>query len=270
MTYIRILFNQFERMISGWTAWQIALLVAILPIITVILQLALFDRASRFYKANRRLNKFLKKNCYISSINLFLFNKKVCRVFPVRLQKVLKSFEGKDISMQELCTIFENYRVKAPVNIIGITYIVHVIAVSVIMAMSGYYLSHIAFVALGMTIAWGLIYIACNFIRSLYRNRESRAKGKFLFGIKHNVQEVVNFSFIDNGIEYKSDSQKVTEDSVYELAQGVEEFLAANPNKSLAKVVYKSLYSANFASAMSKESVFSLKNAMQKLKNYIQ
>lgn len=267
MAFLKVVFDKFVNIISDWSAWQIALLAAVVPIIITILQLIAIDSKSTFSKANKKLKKFLKKNCYVSSINLFLFNKKVCNAFPFRFRKVLKSLEGKDISMQEICTIFENYRVKSPKNIIWIAGIVHLIVVAVVMAMSGYYLSHISFVSLGLAVAWGLLYTGINFISAVYRNRESRNKSKFLFALKHSVQEIVKFGF-NNTSDIEIVQKNHSEDSVYELARGVEEFISQKPNKSLAKIVYKSLYSANYTTAMSKESISYLKEIMQKLKEY--
>lgn len=268
MAFIRMVFDRFESIISDWSVWQIALLIAVVPFIAVLAQFLILSKENRFYKANKKLKRFLKRNCYVSTVNLFLFNKKVSRVFPLRMRKALKSMEGKDVSMQEIVTIFENCRIKSAKNIQCISGIAHVITVGVVMAMSGYYISHIAFVALGMAIMWGLLYIGVNVLKNLFRNREARSKNKFLFALKHSVQEIVKFGFEDHEFADISQQKNVSGDSVYELARGVEDFLATKPNKSLAKVVYKSLYSANLTSATSKESVTYLKDAMQKLKNY--
>ena len=58
-------------------------------------------------------------------------------------------------------------------------------------------------------------------------------------------------------------------DSVSELAKSVEDFLATSPDRSLAKVVLKGLYSAKFSSAMSIQNKLRLKNVIDDLKNYV-
>ena len=264
MTYLKIIFAYFQYFISGWSAVKIAVLAAAVPVVVVLIQLIAYSAAGRFVKAYAKLKRFLKHNSYVTSVNLFVFNKKVAHVFPRRIRKALQSMEGKEITAQELVTIFENYIPRKATSIMRTGSIVHLITLSVIIALSGYGLAAVAFVAACMSGVWWLFAIGCNLIGRLYRLRENKYKRDFIFALNHSVRQSSVFSL--GSIE---DVKTLKEDSVGELAAGVENFLSTNPDKSLAKVVLKSLYSANYTSAMSKESVFALKSAMQKLKEYV-
>lgn len=264
MAYLNLIYAYFKVAIEGWSVYEIAALAAVVPLVLAIAQLALYSHVSRFVKAQRRLNRFFKQNSYLSSVNLFLFNKKVTKVFPLRVRKTLKNMEGKEISLEQIVTPFENYRAQRAFNILKIGCIVHLITLSVIMAVNGYSVAAIAFVGLCVALVWWMFAIGCYFAKRLYRIRENKKRGEFLYALSHNVKEVATFSL--GSVE---DVKTLSDDSVSALAKGVESFLSTNPDKSLAKVVLKSLYSANYTSATSRESVFALKEAMHKLKNYV-
>lgn len=264
MMYLILLYAYFHLLLDGWNLYGIAALIAIVPVVTVVMQLAVYSYSSRFTKAQRRLKRFFKHNSYLSSVNLFLFNKKVTKVFPKHVRKEMKNFQGGEITGEEICTTFENYRGKNPADLIKTACVVHLAVLSVVMAVNGFPVSAIAFAALGVAIVWWIFGIALSLAKKLYRNRESKKKGEFIYALRHNVKVVTAFSL--GSLE---DVKTLDSDSVNELAKGVESFLAGNPDKSLAKVVLKSLYSANYTAATSRESVFALKEAMHKLKNYV-
>lgn len=264
MTYLILLYACFKTALEGWNIYGLVALVATVPVVVTVLQLAAFSHSGIFAKAERKLGKFLKYNSYVSSLNLFLFNKKVSKFFPARVRKAMKRMEGKDVSADEICTTFENYRGKRPVKMMKTGCVVHLIAVSVVMALNGYSLAAVAFIALGVAFVWWVLGIGTLLAKRLFINRESNKRKDFLYAISHNTRTVATFSL--GSIE---DVKTLDGDSVSALANGVESFLAANPDKSLAKVVLKSLYSANYTAATSRESVFALKEAMHKLKSYV-
>lgn len=264
MLNLRLAYSLFKTALTRVGEREIIILAAVVPAVLFVIQFAVFFRGSVFARANRRLRAFLKRNPYISSVNLFLFDKRVGSVFPRCVKKALKGMEGREITSEDLVTIFGNCRIKKFADVMRTGCIAHVITVGALMAAIGYSASAVVFVNACVFMLWVVLIAVCGLAGKLFKARERKCKGVFLNDLQANIRQTAVFSL--GSIE---DRKALGEDSVSALAKGVEDFLAAKPDKSLAKVVLKSLYSANYAAATSRESVFALKEAMHKLKEYV-
>ena len=92
---------------------------------------------------------------------------------------------------------------------------------------------------------------------------DRRYKKKFLIKLDANTL------YEEKQVDLTMPKVEVAEDSVIRLADSVEDFLASGPDKSIAEVVLKGIYSAKFSSAMTAQSKLRLKNVVMQLKNYV-
>ena len=254
----------FENLLTGWKWQHIAILAAVIPAIVMLAQILIYANAF-FYRAGAvKIKKFLKRNSYICPLNVSLFNKKVVSRFPKTVKKQAKQFADGSDSLEGFIDIFNsdyNCRIK---NIVTAGWLAHTVSVGTVAALNGCGVGKVAFILLGITLLWALVAIADAVVRKLFILAEKKGRIKFLTSLERNT--VLQNKQVD--LTVPADIRK-TKDSVFDLAKVVEDFLAALPDKGMAKVVLKSLYSANFTSAMNSDNAVRLKNVMEELKNYV-
>ncbi len=264
MSVIEFLYGKFALMLSDWEVAYFAIFLIAFPLIALVLQEVAVARRHRYAKAKRRLTAFLKKNSYVSPRNLFFFNKKVVKVFPQKIRKQVERLVDRGLDPQELTEIFKYSDSYFKPSIVKIGYFVHIVSMGVIMSLNGFVLAQIAFAAVGMSIVWIAVGVVDKLVSTLINFVDRKNKKKFIFALERNL--MAQSPEIDLSVPAKN---AVKKDSVSALAKSVEDFLAAKPDKGIAGVVLKSLYSASFSGAMSDDSAKRLKNVMLDLKKYV-
>lgn len=262
--FIDWIYRGFTYLLTGWGIGHFIAFLTIFPIAVLALQTALYGRYYRYAKAKRKLAKFLKRNSFVTSRNIWSFNKKVVSVFPKYLKNQAKHIAQADLPLDNLADIFKGDLAVKRKNIVRTGYLIHILSLGVIMFANGFEVSQVAFAAIGMTFVWIGAGVADMVIAALFCRVDRRSAKKFLFALERNI--ALDVDEIDLSIPEKLYE---TGDSVSDLAKSVEEFLATDPDKGIAKVVLKSLYSSAFSGAMKAESAMRLKNVMQELKNYV-
>lgn len=257
------IFYIIDRALSDWDIIELLALGIGLLIMVSVIQLIVNINSFKFKKAYSRIKAYLKRYKNISTRYMYFFNKKVTKVFDKNIQKQAVKYQKDNVDLNNFCMLFENIIPKKPKNILKTAYVVVNIALACIMAMSGYGIAMAVYILILYSVLWLFVAIADILIKAIFSNIELKSRKKFLYLLEHNVvsqAKEISLDFDDN--------KAPVFDSVQELAQEVKDFLATNPNKSLAKVVLKSLYSANFACAMNDKSIADLRNCMLELKNY--
>ena len=264
MSVIEFLYGKFALLLSGWKVAYFVIFLVAFPAIALVLQEVGVARARRYGKAWRRLKAFVKRNAFISPRNLFFFNKKVVKVFPHRVKRQVNRLVDKGANPQELIEIFKYDENFYKPSVVKAGYFIHIVSMGVIMGINGFALPLIAFCAVGMSVVWIAVGVVDRLISALIDFVDRRKKKKFILALERSVTAVS--PEIDLSVPAKSGERK---DSVSKLAKSVEDFLAEKPDKGIAGVVLKSLYSASFSPAESDESAKRLKNAMFELKKYV-
>lgn len=241
---------------------MIAFAVAI-PLVTIFIQMFVYSTHRVYAKAYARLKKFLRTHSYLSPGTVFIFNKKVVKVFPRFIKRQTKHIADSAMPMEEYLNTFSFCELPKKKSIVGGVAIAHILLWGIVVAMNGYAVGIISLSILACVVLW-LVAIAIDFVISkLYSAVDRRYKKKFITKLDANT------AYEEKQVDLTMPKVEVAEDSVIQLANCVEDFLASGPDKSIAKVVLKGIYSAKFSSAMTAQSKLRLKNVVDELKNYV-
>ncbi|MDE6274915.1 MAG: hypothetical protein K2M75_00015 [Clostridia bacterium] len=248
---------------ASWKIWQIAAFAIAIPIVALFIQVLVYSAERVYAKAYSRLKRFLKTHSYLSPSTVFSFNKRVVKVFPRNIKRQTKHIADTAMPMEEYLNTFSFCAIPKKKSIVGATALAHIVLLGIVVAMNGYSVGVVATAILASIALW-LIIIAIDFvIGKLFTMVDRRYKKKFLIKLDANTV------YQEKEVDLTLPKVEVAEDSVIQLANSVEDFLASQPDKSIAKVVLKGIYSAKFSSAMTAQSKLRLKNVVTELKNYV-
>ncbi len=264
LSFIELLYRLFVYALSDWRLEYFIVFFAVFPFGVLLLQSVVYASRHRFLSARLRLKKFLKKNSFITPKNFFFFNKKVISVFPKKVKKQVKHIADGRLSIDNTVDIFKSDCSFAKPIIVKVGFFIHIVSMGVVMSVNGFELAQIAFVAFAMCFVWIGAAVADLLISRVIDSVDRRNRKKFVFDLERNL--VCEYHEIDLTVPSKSAEK---EDSVSSLAKSIEDFLATKPDKGIAGVVLKSLYSASFSGAMNAANALRLKNVMLDLKKYV-
>ncbi|MDE7079879.1 MAG: hypothetical protein K2O95_07180 [Clostridia bacterium] len=264
LSFIDLLYSKFLYLLSDWKLEYFIVFFTVFPVVVLVLQGAIYASKHRYLSGKIRLDRFLKKNAFITPRNFFFFNKKVVKVFPKRVRKQVDHIADRRLSLENIPSVFKSDGAFCKTSVVKAGYFIHIVSMGVIMSINGFDLAHIAFCAIGMSIVWIAVAVVDMLVALLIRSVDKRSKKKFIFALERNM--AFENQEIDLTLPKK---RKQKEDSVSELAKSIESFLESKPDKGIAGVVLKSLYSASYSGAMTTQSAIKLKNAMNDLKKYV-
>ena len=248
---------------ASWKIWQIVAFAVAIPLVTLFIQMLVYSTQRVYAKAYSRLKKFLRAHSYLSQSTVFSFNKKVVKVFPKYIKRQTKHIADSSMPMEEYLNTFSFCAQPKKKSIVGGVALAHIVSLGIVVAMNGHSVGVVSAAVLACVAVW-LVAIAVDFVMSkLYSAVDRRYKKKFLIKLDANTV------YQEKEVDLTLPKVEVAEDSVVQLANSVEDFLASGPDKSIAKVVLKGLYSAKFSSAMTAQSKLRLKNVVDELKNYV-
>ncbi|MDE5617053.1 MAG: hypothetical protein K2I78_04615 [Clostridia bacterium] len=264
LSFIELLYRMFVYILTDWKLEYFIVFFAAFPFSVLLLQSVVYASRHRYLSARIKLGKFLKKNSFVTPRNFYFFNKKVVGVFPKSVKKQVKHIVDGRLPIDNAISIFKSDSVFAKPSIVKAGFFIHIVSMGVIMSVNGFELTQIAFVAFAMCFVWIGTAVADAIVSLLIDVVDRRNKKKFVFALERNL--VVVNKEIDLGVPSETEPK---EDSVSALAKSIEDFLASNPDKGMASVVLKSLYSASFSGAMTPANALRLKNVMLDLKKYV-
>ncbi len=263
LLFISDVYTKFQSFMASWKIWQIAAFAIAIPIVALFIQVLVYSAERVYAKAYSRLKRFLKTHSYLSPSTVFSFNKRVVKVFPRNIKRQTKHIADTAMPMEEYLNTFSFCAIPKKKSIVGATALAHIVLLGIVVAMNGYSVGVVATAILASIALW-LIIIAIDFvIGKLFTMVDRRYKKKFLIKLDANTV------YQEKEVDLTLPKVEVAEDSVIQLANSVEDFLASQPDKSIAKVVLKGIYSAKFSSAMTAQSKLRLKNVVTELKNYV-
>ena len=264
LSFIDLLYRAFINLLSGWEIMHFILFLTLFPVVVILLSSIVFASKHNYLSGKIRLDRFLKKYSFVTPRNFYFFNKKVLSVFPRRVKKNIKQIADNKLPLENVTSVFKSDYSYSKFDIVKAGYFIHIVSMGVIMSVNGFALGQIAFCAIGMSIVWLGVAVADRLVALLIKSVDKHCKKKFIFALERNL------AFEDKQIDLSVPTKRERkEDSVSALAKSIEDFLAANPDKGIAGVVLKSLYSASFSGAMSSSSATRLKNVMNDLKKYV-
>ena len=263
LLFISDVYTKFQSFMASWKIWQIAAFAIAIPIVALFIQVLVYSAERVYAKAYSRLKRFLKTHSYLSPSTVFSFNKRVVKVFPRNIKRQTKHIADTAMPMEEYLNTFSFCAIPKKKSIVGATALAHIVLLGIVVAMNGYSVGVVATAILASIALW-LIIIAIDFvIGKLFTMVDRRYKKKFLIKLDANTV------YQEKEVDLTLPKVEVAEDSVIQLANSVEDFLASQPDKSIAKVVLKGIYSAKFSSAMTAQSKLRLKNVVTELKKYV-
>ena len=263
LLFISNVYEKFQSFMTSWKFWQIIAFAVAVPLVTLFIQMLAYSTQRVYAKAYSRLRKFLKTHSYLSPSTVFSFNKKVVKVFPRNIKRQTKHIADTSMPMEEYLNTFSFCEAPKKKSIVGAVAIAHILLWGIVVAMNGYSVGAVSLSILACVALW-LVAIAIDIvIGKIFAVVDRRYKKKFLIKLDANT------IYEEKQVDLTMPKVEVAEDSVIQLANSVEDFLASGPDKSIAKVVLKGIYSAKFSSAMSAQSKLRLKNVVSELKNYV-
>ncbi|MDE5756067.1 MAG: hypothetical protein K2I23_03175 [Clostridia bacterium] len=263
LLFISDVYTKFQAFMMNWKVWQVVAFAVAVPAVALFVQLLINSSQRVYAKAYPRLKRFLKTNSYLSPSTVFSFNKRVVKVFPKHIKRQTQHIADTAMPMEEYLNTFNFSSLPKRKSIVGGTALAHIVLLGIVVAMNEYSVG-IACAAILVTFALWLIVIALDCVISrLVSFVDRRYKKKFITKLDANT------IYEEKGVDLTLPKVEVAEDSAIQLANSVEDFLASQPDKSIAKVVLKGIYSAKFSSAMTAQSKLRLKNVVTELKNYV-
>ena len=264
LSFIDFVYGKFLYLLTGWNLDYFIIFIVLYPL-AILLAQSLFVASKHCYLSGRmRLNRFLKKNSFVTPRNFFFFEKEVVRVFPKSVRKQVKHIAERRLSLDNTLSVFKSDSVFFKPSIVKAGYFIHIVSMGVIMGLNGFDLGLITFTLLSLSGVWLGVAVVDRLITLLIKSVDRKSKSKFIFALERNM--AFENQEIDLTVPKK---RKQKEDSVSSLAKSIEDFLESKPDKGIAQVVLKSLYSAQYSGAMSSASAIRLKNAMNDLKKYV-
>ena len=261
---INQVYTKFLAFMTHWKVWQILLFALILPIFAITVQLIAYSSRYVYRKAFSKLKKFLKRNSYLSPDNVHSFNKRVVKIFPSNIKRQTKHIADSGMPVEELVNTFGFCYNVSKLSIVGKVGLLHTVILGILVAMNNYSIGIVCASVLAMSIVWLAVkFIDCA-VRGVFSAIDRKYRKRFIAKLDANT--LLYSKSVDLTLPQKDFSG---DDSVFELAQSVEDFLSTTPDVSLAKVVLKGLYSAKFSPAMSMQNKLKLKNVIDDLKNYV-
>lgn len=264
LAFITDVYSKFLTLMTSWRGWQIVLFALVVPILALVIQI--FSYSSRFVygRALARLRKFFKHNSYLRSSTAFSFNKKVVKVFPKNIRRQTKHIADNAMPIEEFLNTFSFcYDVKKN-SVVSPLAFAHTILLGIIVAMNVGSVSVVSASVIAIAAVWLAVKFIDKIIFALFSAVDKAYRKRFLVKLDSNT--VTKEKEVDLTIPKEEPD---IDDSALELAKSVEDFLAGEPDKSIAKVVLKGLYSAKFSSAMNTQTESRLKNVVVELKNYV-
>ena len=263
LSFISNSFLKFQTFMANWSVWQIVAFAVAIPVVAIIIQLAIDFGGLIYVGANFRLNKFLKSYSYLSSSSVFAFNRKVVKGFPRHIRRQTKHIADSGLPMEEYLNTFNFCPQSDRRSIVGGVAIAHIVLLGIVVAMNGFSVGIVSASILATLALW-LFAIAVDFL--VYK-AVAFVNGKFKR--KFIIKLDLNTVYDEKSVDLTLPKEEVVEDSALQLANTVQEFLESKPDKGIAKVVLKGIYSAKFSSAMTAQSRLQLKNVVEELKNYV-
>lgn len=263
LSFISKSYDKFQSFMAGWKVWQIVLFAIAVPVIALLVQALIYSTQRVYAKAYSRLKRFLKTNSYLAPNTAYVFNKKVVKVFPKNIQRQTKHIADKAMPMEEYLNTFNFCSCPKKASIVAIVALSHIVLLGIVVAMNGCSVGVVSTAILATLALWLAVIAIDAVVGKLFALVDRKYKKKFI------VKLDANILYEEKEIDLTVPKLEVAEDSAVELAQSVEDFLATQPDKSMAKVVLKGLYSAKFSSAMTAQSKLRLKNVVDELKNYV-
>ena len=264
LSFIDSLYGKFVYLLTDWKLEYFIIFIVIYPLAILLAQSLFVASKHRYFSGRIRLNRFLKKNSFVTPRNFFFFNREVIKVFPKSVRKQVKHIAERRLSLDNTLAVFKSESAYFKPAIVKAGYFIHIVSMGVIMSMNGFDLGQITFSLIGMSVVWLGVAVVDMLITLLIKSVDKKSKSKFIFALERNM--AFENQEIDLSIPKK---RKQKEDSVSALAKSIEDFLESKPDKGIAHVVLKSLYSAQYSGAMSSASAIRLKNAMNDLKKYV-
>lgn len=264
LSFIDLLYSKFEYLLSDWKLEYFIIFIVAYPLAILLLQSVVYASKHCYLSGRIRLNKFLKKNSFITPRNFFFFDKKVVKVFPKSIKRQVKHIAERRLPLENVPSVFKADSFYYKPAIVKAGYFIHIVSMGVIMSMNGFGIGHIAFALIGLSAVWLGVGVVDTLVALLIRSVDKSSKRNFIFALERNM--AFENQEIDLTIPKK---RKQKEDSVSVLAKSIEDFLESKPDKGIASVVLKSLYSASYSGAMSSDSAIRLKNVMNDLKKYV-
>ena len=234
-----------------------------IPFVAVSIQILIYSADRVYAKAYAKLKKFLRHYSYLSPSTAFAFNKKVARVFPRHIKRQTKQIADSAMPLEEYLNTFNFCPCRQRGSIVAIIALAHIVLLGVVVAMNGFEVGVVSTAVLATFALWVIMLVFDNVIGKLFVYVDRKFKKKFI------VKLDANIIYEEKQIDLTLPKAETPEDSVMQLAGSVEDFLASRPDKGIAKVVLKGLYSAKFSSAMTAQSKLRLKNVVTQLKNYV-
>lgn len=263
LSFITDIYSKFQTFMASWKVWQIVLFAVAVPIAVLFIQTLAYSARHVYGKAYSRLKKFLKKYSYLCPSTVFSFNKKVVSVFPKYIKKQTAHIADSGMPIEEFANTFSFCYQPKGKNIVGSAALAHIVLLGIVIAMNGYSVGIVSSAILATFAVWLAVIIVDGIIRKTFAFADKIYRKKFLIKLDANT------IYKEKSVDLTVPKMEIGEDSASELARSVEEFLAGDPDRSIAKVVLKGLYSAKFSSAMSAQSKTRLKNVVEELKNYV-
>ncbi|MDE6361994.1 MAG: hypothetical protein K2L53_03360 [Clostridia bacterium] len=263
LSFISDTYSKFQAFMASWQVWQIAAFAVAIPIVAFFVQMLIYSAERVYVKAYSRLKRFLKSNSYLSSSTVFSFNKKVVKIFPKYIKRQAKHIAESGMPMDEYVNTFQFCSLPKKKSIVGGIALAHIVLLGIVVAMNGHSVGIVSAAILATFALWLAVIALDGVISRLFSIVDRRYKKKFLIKLESNTL------YQEKNVDLTLPKVEVAEDSAMQLAKSVEEFLASQPDKSIAKVVLKGLYSAKFSSAMTAQSKLRLKNVFTDLKNYV-
>ena len=264
LAFITQIYTKFLAFMTHWKVWQIVLFALSLPIIALAVQTITYSSRYVYRRAFARLKKFLKRNSYLSPDTMHSFNKRVVKIFPANIKRQTKHIADSGMPVEEYVNTFGFCYGVSKKSIVGKVALLHTVLLGIIVAMNGHAIGNVCASVMAMALVWGIAKIIDSAFRGAYSFVDKKYRKKFISKLDSNT--MLYSKNIDLTVPQRDGDGS---DSVSELAKSVEDFLATSPDRSLAKVVLKGLYSAKFSSAMSIQNKLRLKNVIDDLKNYV-
>lgn len=263
LSFISDTYSKFQSFMASWKVWQIVAFAIAVPVIAILVQIIIYSTQRVYARAYSRLKRFLKRYSYLSPSTVFTFNKRVVNVFPRYIKRQTKHIADTSMPMEEYLNTFNFCCQYKKRSIVGVAALAHIVLLGIVVAMNGFSVGIVSTAILAAVALW-LVTLALDFVISkLFAIVDRIYKKKFL--IKLDANTLYN----EKDVDLTLPKVEVPEDSALRLAGSVEDFLAGKPDKSIAKVVLKGIYSAKFSSAMTAQSKLRLKNVIDELKNYV-
>lgn len=263
LSFISDNYDKFQAFMASWKIWQIVAFAVAAPFIAIVVQIIIYSTDRVYAKACSKLKRFLKTYSYLSPSTVFSFNKKVVKVFPRYIKRQTKHIADTAMPMEEYLNTFNFCSQGKKISIVPMTALAHIVLLGIVVAMNGRSVGIVSTAILATFALWLVALALDSVISRLFAFVDRKYKKKFL------VKLDANIIYEEKDVDLTLPKAEVPEDSALQLANSVEDFLASQPDKGIAKVVLKGLYSAKFSSAMTAQSKLRLKNVVMQLKNYV-